>query len=102
MDILKIQELCKKQCVMYSKHVLDRMMQRNIMSDEIEQSICNGKIIEEYPNDYPYPSCLILGITLQKRFLHIVVGVTETNLWIITVYDPDKNKWNSNFTIRKE
>ena len=25
----------------------------------------NGEIIEQYPDDYPYPSCLILGVSIK-------------------------------------
>ena len=77
------------------------MFQRKIIADEIIEAILNGQIIEEYPDDYPHPSCLILGVTIQKRLLHIVVGVTDTKLWIITVYEPNPNKWINNFTKRK-
>lgn len=101
MDILLIQKLCREECIEFSKHVSDRMFQRNITTDEIVEAILNGKIIEEYPDDYPYPSCLILGITLRKRTLHVVVGVTEAKIWIITVYVPANDRWNNDFTMRK-
>lgn len=101
MDILLIQKLCRAERIEFSKHVSDRMFQRNIAADEIVEAILNGKIIEEYPDDYPYPSCLILGITIRKRTLHIVVGVTDAKIWIITVYVPANDKWNDDFTRRK-
>lgn len=101
MDILKIQKLCRAEWIEFSKHVSDRMFQRNITADEIIEAILNGKIIEEYPDDYPHPSCLILGITLRKRVLHIVVGITDTRIWIITVYEPTTDRWNKDFTERR-
>lgn len=101
MDILKIKELCRAERIEFSRHVADRMFQRNITADEIVEAILNGTIIEEYPEDYPYPSCLILGITLKKRVLHIVIGAAADKIWIITAYAPDTDKWNSDFTVRK-
>ena len=101
MDILKIKKLCRTESIEFSRHVSDRMFQRKIIADEIIEAILNGQIIEEYPDDYPHPSCLILGVTIQERLLHIVVGVTDTKLWIITVYEPNPNKWINNFTKRK-
>lgn len=68
MDILKIKELCRTEQIEFSRHVSDRMFQRNITADEVIEAVYNGKIIEEYPDDYPYPSCLILGITLINVF----------------------------------
>ena len=102
MDILKIKELCRSEAIEFSRHVTDRMFQRKVTADEVIEAILNGQIIEEYPDDYPYPSCLILGITIKKRPLHIVVGITDTKLWIITVYEPSHDKWTNDFTKRKD
>ena len=44
----------------------------------------HGEIIEEYPNDFPYPSCLILGKTTDNRIIHVVVGMNDTKLYLIT------------------
>lgn len=101
MDILKIQNLCRMECIEFSRHVSDRMFQRNISTDEIVEAVLNGKIIEEYPDDYPHPSCLILGATVRKRVLHVVVGITDNKIWIITVYVPDSDKWNEDFSKRR-
>ena len=62
----------------------------------------SGEIIEEYPEDYPYPSCLVFGYTLQNRTLHVVVGIGETKLWLITAYQPDPEQWSEDFKKRKE
>ena len=37
------------------------MMERSIELTEIKQAIAKGEVIEDYPDDYPYPSCLILA-----------------------------------------
>ena len=37
------------------------------------------EIIEEYPDDFPHPSCLIFGHTKEKKILHIVVGSDNSN-----------------------
>ena len=89
------------ECIEFSRHVSDRMFQRNISTDEIVEAVLNGKIIEEYPDDYPHPSCLILGATVRKRVLHVVVGITDNKIWIITVYVPDSDKWNEDFSKRR-
>ena len=34
--------------------------------DEIFYSVFTGKIIEDYPDDKPYPSCLIYGTTFKN------------------------------------
>ena len=45
MDILKIKELCRIEQIEFSRHVSDRMFQRNITADEVIEAVCNGKIM---------------------------------------------------------
>lgn len=78
------------------------MLQRDIAQEDIESALLNGEIIEEYENDYPYPSCLIYGINLNDKILHVVCGVNEVELWIITAYYPDNKKWEKDLKTRKE
>ena len=37
-----------------------------IMDKEVFEAISMGEIIENYPDDEPYPSCLIYGRTLKS------------------------------------
>lgn len=102
MDIIKIKELCQDETIEVTNHILVRCQQRNISYREIKEVIRDGEIIEEYPEDYPYPSCLILGMTIKSRFLHVVVGIGERKLWLITAYEPDPGQWEDGFKKRKE
>jgi len=73
-----------------------------IKVNEVREAVLNGVIIESYPDDDPYPSCLIYGKTTEGRPLHIVCayGKDEDIVVIITVYQPDPGKW-INFERRK-
>lgn len=75
---------------------------REIYEHEVYEAIEAGEIIQQYPEDKPYASCLVLGKTKEGRPLHIVCApiVDEEKLVIITVYQPDPAKWNSNFRRR--
>ncbi len=89
----------------YTKHALERMIERSLSIDEIEKAVANGIIIKEYPDDKPYPSFLLLHKTEQKA-LHVVYSVTEDALGIrtchvITLYEPDVFEWNDAFTQRR-
>lgn len=64
--------------------------------------IMNGEIIEQYPDDYPYPSCLILGMSIEDKYLHVVIGHHESDLFLITAYFPSVDKWEADFKTRKE
>jgi hypothetical protein len=74
-----------------------------IRVEEIMQALDSGEIIEEYPEDKPYPSCLILGRTVTGRPIHLVCAPVplEERLIIITTYQPDPNRWESDLRRRK-
>jgi len=67
----------------------------------VKTAIINGEVIEAYPDDFPYPSCLISGLLCDNYILHIVCGIGENELWIISAYRPDPERWMDDFTIRK-
>lgn len=75
-----------------------------IQVDEVLQVLESGEIIEEYPEDKPYPSCLILGRTPRGRPLHVVCAPVpdEGRLIIITTYQPDPARWDTDFRRRRE
>ncbi|MFA7138108.1 MAG: DUF4258 domain-containing protein [Bacteroidales bacterium] len=79
-----------------------RCLQRGIQTDDIENCILNGEILEEYLDDYSYCSYLILGLTTKSENLHVVCGIGDNKLWIITAYFPSLDKWDNNFKERKE
>lgn len=64
MTIDDLKNLCCDNTIEMTRHVLDRCLQRNIKYDDIKSCILNGSIIEDYPDDYPYPSCLIFWRTV--------------------------------------
>jgi len=55
----------------------------------------HGEIIENYPDDKPYPSCLIFGKTFSGDPVHSVWAYNNQNRWavIITAYRPDPGLW---------
>lgn len=61
-----------------------------------------GEIIEDYPNDYPNPSCLIFGYTLNNRVIHVVIGYDVENIYIITAYYPNTDKFELDMKTRRE
>lgn len=102
-DIKLLKKLCQNEDnIVITQHTLTRCIQRNITVDEILQTIENGEIIEQYPEDYPHPSCLVFGITLNKKIIHVVCGTDGSTLWIITAYIPNSIKWESDFKTRKK
>jgi len=60
----EIQNCFKFENVLFSGHARVEMETEEfgeIMEKEVYEAVANGKIIEKYPEDEPYPSCLIYG-----------------------------------------
>lgn len=102
LEIEKIREFIAKRKVDWTKHCLNRLNQRDILMSDVKTAIYNGKIIEYYYDDYPHPSCLILGYNSNHRILHIVCGISENLVHMITAYYPDSNKWENDMKTRRK
>lgn len=79
----------------------EKLRERKIGAEDIEEAIRNGIIIEDYPDDPRGPSCLILGRS-GGRTLHVVCGrLEEEQILIITGYEPDPAEWESDWRTRR-
>ena len=96
-----IRELCKMRQIKWTTHAVTRYQERGITRDEIINCIEHGEVIEEYPDDYPHPSCLIFHIVIVGKPLHVVVGHDEEYVYVITAYRPSLDKWKNGFRERK-
>ena len=88
--------------VVFRVHALQRMFERRISVDDVFAVIGRGEVIEDYPDDRPYPSRLVLGWR-RARPLHVVVAhnLNEDELIVITVYEPNPAFWEADFKRRK-
>ena len=81
--------------VRISDHAYEESEDDQLTFDEVYNSVIHGEIIEEYPDDKPYPSCLILGQTFNADLVHSVWAYNRQNKWavVVTVYRPDPKIW---------
>lgn len=88
--------------LVFRLHAIQRMFQRQITEDDVRHVLATGQVIEDYPDDTPYPSCLILGWG-SNRPLHVVAAYNAENeeTIIITAYEPEPGRWDETFTERK-
>ncbi|MCK5380228.1 MAG: DUF4258 domain-containing protein [Candidatus Latescibacteria bacterium] len=88
--------------VAYRVHATRRMFQRGIEEHELLFILENGRVIEEYEKDLPFPSLLLNGRTPKGRTLHVVVAIDASgkSLFVITTYEPDSSKWTDDFSRR--
>src|SRR3989338_1646500 len=75
-----------------TRHAQRRCDSREISLEEIKQVMLTGEIIENYPHDKPYPSCLILGHIRTRQPLYVLCAVGQI-IHIITVHWLDPAKW---------
>lgn len=80
MNIEDLRILCKDDTIQVTLHVLQRFRERNIKLNDIKNCIMYGEIIENYPNDYPYPSALVFEHKVNSKPLHVVAGIGDGNL----------------------
>lgn len=81
--------------------MLVRMQKRGINTEDVEHCLRCGDIIEHYQSDYPYPSCLVLGSSAGGKALHVVCGLGDGMLWMVTAYYPDIEEWDKDFRTRR-
>ena len=63
--------------------------------DDIFASVFQGTVIEDYPGDRPFPSCLIYGNTYSQEPVHSVWAYYQEvgRAILVTVYRPDPGLW---------
>ncbi len=91
--------LLRDGSLIVSNHAQIRLFEKNIKNEVVKQLIKDGELIENYKDDFPCPSQLILG-QYQGDHLHLVIGICEDHVRLITVYSPDESKW-VNYRVRR-
>ena len=79
--------------VRVTQHAHQEMVEESLALDEVLQVLGAGEIIETYPVHRRGPCCLLHGVTVAGRHLHVVCTTAHAVLIIITVYEPRPPKW---------
>lgn len=74
---------------------------RKIVKEDIMESILEGEIIEDYPDSFPFSSCLLYGMISKEKVIHVVLGYDGEHLYVVTVYIPDDRKFEKNLKVRR-
>ncbi len=99
--IKELRTACEQRRIIWREHAADRMLERGILRSEVIRGIMRGEIIEEYPEDYPIPSCLVLGFVKAGKPIHVVCSMEDNYIYIITAYEPNIFKWENDFKTRR-
>lgn len=103
MDIKNLIESINNNMIRISDHADEEAQEDGLGYSDIFHSVRNGEIIEDYPNDKPFPSCLVFGLAEKRQHIHSVWAYNSDNRWavLITVYIPDPERW-IDWKIRKD
>ena len=89
----------EKQSYEISLHADDERIAESLTVVQLEFTLSNCKILEQYPNDPRGVSCLTVGFSPDGTPVHIVCGRNPLgHLVLITVYIPTMPKWKDPYT----
>lgn len=90
-----IQDRIRETRYYYSKHGDQERQNDNLTFAEIEESLLASRILEQYEDTGRGESCLAVGFTAAGKPVHVVCGIREDWLVIITIYIPRPPKFRS-------
>ncbi len=95
MDIENVINAIRSSRVRITDHADEEASDDTLTYEEIYSSVIQCEVIENYLNDKPYPSCLIMGKNFSGEPIHSVWAYNPKNQWavLITVYRPDPERW---------
>lgn len=82
-DINTLKALNRLENIIITEHARIRLFERKIYVNDIVNTISTGEIIKQYEDDKPFPSCLILGCTVNNKYIHVVVGLDDEFIYYL-------------------
>ena len=101
-NIETLRKYFQNDTIVISEHAKNRCRERNIKQKDIKCCVMSGEIVEQYPDDFPFPSCLIFGYASDNRIIHVVISDEGESGRIITAYIPNTTKFETDLKTRKE
>jgi len=94
-EIEAIIESIKAKRFRITDHADEEANNDRISSREALETISAGEILEQYPDDKPYPSCLIFSRLRSNEPIHTVWAFNEATKAsaLVTTYRPDPRRW---------
>jgi len=94
-EIEAIIESIKAKSFRITDHADEEANNDRISSREALETISAGEILEQYPDDKPYPSCLIFSRPRSNDPIHTVWAFNEATKAsaLVTTYRPDPRRW---------
>jgi hypothetical protein len=92
MDLVRLRHVIGQGAWRMTRHALDRCDQRGISLNDVENVLLRGAVVEDYPDDRPFPSALLRGET-PRGALFAVVALGDELARVVTVHWLDPERW---------
>ena len=94
-ELKSITQSIKDRRLRITDHADEEAYNDGISVTEALDTISSGEIIEQYPDDKPYPSCLVYSKLENNDPLHTVWAFNQAtkSSVLITIYRPDPRRW---------
>jgi len=100
-----IKQLVADGQVRISEQGYDELSEDDIPIREILSGVQMAAVVEDYPQFGKGPAVLVLQFDGSKRPVHVVWGIPKgysSPAVLVTAYRPDPEKWNGDFTGRRQ
>jgi hypothetical protein len=101
-DVNRMRMALRDLRVEWQRHALERMAERDIRRSDVMEVLLSGEVIENYPDDQPFPSALFSGWA-RTRPIHVVSAFDAEGdrAFVVTVYEPDWKHFEPDFKTRR-
>ena len=102
-NIISFRKAVVKGDIMWRKHAAEKMIQRDILRQDVIDVLINGACIQTYHTDKPFPSALFLGF-IEGRPIHVIAAFDdiENLVYIITAYSPNLMVFEDDFKTKRK
>ncbi len=102
MNVKTWKEIFTSEQIVWKRHALERMAEREITQADVLETIISGKCIEYYADGFPFPSALF-SMDHNGRSIHVVAAIDEEAKWgyIITAYVQDIQHFMPDYLTRR-
>ena len=88
-----IRRAVRLEQIKISLHAAEEAIEEEITRSEILEAFANVVVVEDYPEWWLGPCCLLYGQTKNGRDLHILSSYGGVPITIVTVYEPKPPIW---------
>ena len=101
----KIRRLVGRGELRISEHGYDELASDDLAAREVVEGVQSAILVEDYPSFPKGPCVLLLQKDCNGKPVHAVWGIPqghEKPAVLVTAYRPDPDRWNEDFTKRKQ